>query len=605
MPLAASTFFVAAIIAFVLSPAVARFAVRIQAVSPTTRDRWHRQATPTLGGVAIAAGTLGAVLATGARDPDTTAVASVAFTMLVLGLVDDRVRLRPTAKLVGSLAAGAALVFFLSGIGNRLPSAPVVLFAVAWFAGIVHALNLLDNMDGLAAGIAAIIAVGAAVVAPSLGAPAPTAVLSALAGALVGFLPWNTSPARMFMGDTGSLFIGAALAGASLVSWFGSETARPFTGTTAVLLFAELLLFSVPLGEVVFVSLVRWMAGRNPTRGGVDHPSHRLVAIGLSERRAVLVLYAVTCASVATAVWTAQSGAAAIPAAIGLIVALSLGAIQVARVPTYQGDDFTVLDRTPYGTTLKLAFLRSHAVQVLLDLVLITVCYYEAYRLRFEDEALDLFLPSFTASLPIVLICKPIAHYVSGLYGRSWSAFGVGDLPAVSRAVILGTASSVVLATYVYRFERFSRGVFIIDATLLLLVVLASRLSFRMMSHAVVMQSSRAKRVLICGTGERGRLLAREMLANTAWGMKPVGFVDADGAPDQSILGIRVVGSPEDIGDIIRRLNADEVLLSGDPLEESARQQVLQSCAAAETPVRELLFGIVEATPIGQGSRRV
>ena len=114
-----------------------------------------------------------------------------------------------------------------------------------------------------------------------------------------------------------------------------------------------------------------------------------------------------------------------------------------------------------------------------------------------------------------MLICKPSAHYASGLYRRSWSTFGVGDLPAVSRAVVLGTTASVLAATYLYRFERFSRGVFIIDAVLAAVAILGSRLSFRLMAHAAVMQSSRARRVLICGAGERGRLLAREMLANT------------------------------------------------------------------------------------------
>src|SRR5436190_7858350 len=223
----------------------------------------------------------------------------------------------------------------------------------------------------------------------------------------------------------------------------------------------------------------------------------------------------------------AESGPSALPMGVVLVVGVVLGSIQLARVPTYQGGDFVGLRHVPYGDVLKSAFLRSHAVQVLLDLLLITVCYYAAYRLRFEGEALDLFLPSFTASLPIVLVCKPLAHYAAGLYGRSWSSFGVGDGPAVARAVILGSTASVLAATYLYRFERFSRGVFIIDAALLVIAILGSRLSFRLMAHAAVMQSARAQRVLICGTGERGRLLAREMLANSGWHLKPIGFIDA------------------------------------------------------------------------------
>jgi UDP-GlcNAc:undecaprenyl-phosphate GlcNAc-1-phosphate transferase len=349
---------------------------------------------------------------------------------------------------------------------------------------------------------------------------------------------------------------------------------------------AMLLVFVVPVGEVVFVSSLRWMAGRNPTRGGVDHPSHRLVAIGLSERRTVFVLYAVALASAAMASWVAVSGVTALPVAIVLIVAFSLGAIHLARVPTYQGSDFAGLHRMPYGEVLTAAFLRSHAVQVILDLVLITACYYAAYRLRFEGEALELFLPSFTASLPIVLLCKPVAHYAAGLYGRSWSTFGVADVPAVARAIVFGSTTSVLAATYLYRFERFSRGVFIIDAVLMLLAILGSRLSFRVMAHTVAMQSTRAK------VGDRGRLLAREMLANSGWQMKPVGFIDAAEVSERSILGIRVLRPIGDLAALLRRFRVDELVFSGDPIDATRRQQVVQTCVESGTAVREMVFEI-------------
>ena len=586
----------AAAISCVISPAAAWLAVRFGAVSLPANDRWHRQPTPILGGIAIAAGTIAAVLALDTVSRSVGGVAAAAVAAFLLGLVDDGVKLSPTAKLVGSLAIGAGLVFFLGPTGARLPAATLVLLSVGWFAGIVHAFNLLDNMDGLAAGVGAITAAGCASVLAATGAYSPALLLMGLAGALIGFLPWNTSPARMFMGDGGSLFIGAVIGGTSLIPWFERDAGGAFN------LLALLIVFVVPVGEVIFVSALRWMAGRNPARGGVDHPSHRLVAIGLSERRTVLVLYAVALAPAATASWVALSGMTALPAVIVLIVMFSLGAIHLARVPTYQGEDFAGLNRVPYWTVLRSAFLRSHAVQVLLDVVLITVCYYAAYRLRFEGEALDNFLPSFTASLPIVLLCKPVAHYLSGLYGRSWSSFGVGDLPAVSRAVLLGTMTSVIAATYVYRFERFSRGVFLIDAVLLVLAILGSRLSFRMMAHAAVMQSARARRVLIYGAGERGRLLAREMLANPGWYMKPIGFVDTGDTAEGSLLGVRIVGKTDDLDAILERHRVEEVVFSGDPLEPALRQQALRACTGRKIVVRDLIFEMREAERTVHGS---
>ena len=240
------------------------------------------------------------------------------------------------------------------------------------------------------------------------------------------------------------------------------------------------------------------------------------------------------------------------------------------------------------------AFLRSHAVQVLLDLLLITACYYAAYRLRFEGEALEIFLPSFTASLPIVLVCKPVAHYLLDSTDARGPLSASATCPQSRARSCSGATASVLAATYLYRFERFSRGVFIIDAVLLLVAILGSRLSFRFMAHAAVMQSTRARRVLICGAGERGRLLAREMLANTSWHMKPVGFIDCGETSEYSLLGVRVVGRIDDLEEVLERLRVDEVVFSGDPIEPAQRQRALRTCADGSIVVRDLIFEMRE-----------
>jgi len=576
----------AAVICFSLSPLVGWWAMRIGVVSLPSTDRWHRNPTPLLGGVAIAAGTFVATLAFSDRDWNQVALVGSAFGALALGLIDDRFALGPTAKLVGSLALGAVLVYLLSRSATLVPPAPFVILAVVWFAAVVHAFNLLDNIDGLAAGVGAITALGMAFVLLECGAPLAAIILVALAGALLGFLPWNMHRARLFMGDGGSLFVGSLLGGCSLVPWFGGQKSNPFWP------MALAVALIVPLGEASFVSTLRWMAGRRASRGGTDHTSHRLVSMGFSEPRSVLFLCAVALVAAVTAAWIARSGAAALPAMAVLVVGLGLGAVYLAHVPTYQGDNFVALQRVPFNAVLQLALIRSHAPQVFLDLVLITACYYAAYRLRFEGEALEIFLPSFTASLPIVLVCKLAGHYASGLYQRSWLTFGMSDVPAVFRAVVVGSTTSVLAATYLYRFERFSRGVFIIDAVLLLVAILGSRLSFRSMTHAAALQNSRARRVLICGARERGRLLAREMLANRTWCLKPVGFVDGTPSSEQSILGIRVYGTIDDLRGLVQRLRVEEVVFSGDPLEPGQRQQALRACAELDVRVRELVFDI-------------
>jgi UDP-GlcNAc:undecaprenyl-phosphate/decaprenyl-phosphate GlcNAc-1-phosphate transferase len=577
---------IAAMVSCAMVPVVRWLAVRVGAVSYPNRDRWSRKPTPLLGGVAVAAGTIVAVLVFTSPGPIKFALLAPALGMCVLGIVDDRFTLGPTAKLVGSLAGGAALVYLLSRSAGSLPPAPMVVLAVVWFATVVHAVNIIDNIDGLAAGVSAITAVGTALVLLQYGYGDGALVLLALAGALVGFLPWNLHPARLFMGDAGSLFVGSVLGGCSLLPWLGTNPASPMW------LLALAVALLVPLGDAVFVSALRWMAGRKPTRGGVDHTSHRLVSMGLSERRSVLVLYGVAIAAAFVAAWMARAGSTALPAAALLLIGVILGATYLARLPMYDGEDFAALRRIPLGEALQAVLTRSHAGQVLLDVALIAVCYYAAYRLRFEGQSLDIFLPTFTASLPVVLVCKLASHYLSGLYQRSWLTFGMNDLAAAVRAVIVGSTASALAATYLYRFERFSRGVFIIDALLLLIAILGSRLSFRLMAHAAVAQNHRARRVLICGARERGRLLAREMLANTAWGLKPVAFMDASATRGQSLLGVRVLEIPEALSDVIRRLRVDEVVFSGDAFDPNDQQRLVRLCEEAGVPVGELVFEI-------------
>ena len=106
--------------------------------------------------------------------------------------------------------------------------------------------------------------------------------------------------------------------------------------------------------------------------------------------------------------------------------------IYLARVPAYNAEDFIALQKSSFAPLLKDLTFRWHAGQVLLDLILITACYYTAYRLRFEGESLDAFLPYFTTTLPVVLACKLAALYVSGLYQRSWETFGLRDISVVA-----------------------------------------------------------------------------------------------------------------------------------------------------------------------------
>ncbi|MBF8301004.1 MAG: hypothetical protein HW394_1374, partial [Acidobacteria bacterium] len=565
---------------------VRRLAPASGAVVPPRPDRWHRIPTPTLGGVAIVAGTIAGFAAVvfwpaliGAP-AEWLPVPLAALAMFVVGVLDDRLQLSPLAKLVASLAIGAFLVFALAGAepDGALPSV-YTLVATVWFAGICHAMNLLDNMDGLAAGVGLIAALFLAALLAGFLGPTLVVLLTALAGALLGFLYWNRSRARLFMGDCGSLFIGGLLAAASLVPVYNA----PLAFINPAVIVALILI--VPLFDTGFVLVLRRLAGLKATKGGTDHVSHRLVSLGFSERSAVRILYLLGLVGGATA-WLLLWGRGVEPmlplVAVFAVLVVLLG-IYLARVPAYDAEDFIALQKSSFAPLLKDLAFRWHAAEVMLDFILIAVCYYIAYRLRFEGEDLDNFLPYFTASLPVVLGCQLAALYGSGLYQRSWETFGLRDLTSVLRGVGIGSVASVIATTYVYRLEGFSRAVFVLDALLLGVAIVATRASFRAMNLVAATRSKHSSRVLVYGAGAFGQTLVREMRANTMWNMNPVAFIDDDPMKARRwIVGVRVRGTIDDLQGTLRRCAVDEVVLSSPSINGSVERRIREICAQME-----------------------
>jgi FlaA1/EpsC-like NDP-sugar epimerase len=278
--------------------------------------------------------------------------------------------------------------------------------------------------------------------------------------------------------------------------------------------------------------------------------------------------------------------------ALVVVGAVMLG-LYLGRVPAYSGQDFAALQGAPFAPLLSDLTMRWHIGEVLLDLVLITVCYYSAYFLRFEGDALSMFLWSFRASLPLMLGCQIAALYASGLYSRAWSTFGFHDFWPVVRGVGLGSMSAVLLITWIYKntreMELFSRGVWFIDAVLLAVAIILTRLSFRIFRRVSDYSGTRKSRVVIYGAGVRGQLLVREMLANPEWERNPVGFLDDDRSKHgKRLLGVAVHGSVDELSDVLRRYSVEEVLLSSPSINGTTEARVREICGGRDIPVRRL-----------------
>ncbi len=311
----------------IATPLVRAGAIRAGVVASPRDDRWHQRPTATLGGVAIYVAFVAGVAMVGPEPARVAPILAASTLLFVAGLIDDLVRLRPMSKLAAQIAAAAVVV----ASGLRLPwtAQPAVdaLITLVWLVGITNALNLLDNMDGLAAGIAAIACLFLTITFVLNGQSAEAVLTMVMLGAVLGFLVFNFSPASIFMGDCGSMFLGSALGGLALLSDYGRSR-----NLTAVL-FTPLLILTIPILDTCLVTVTRKLSGRPVSHGGRDHTSHRLVALGASERRAVAILYALATVSGLCALVVRWLEAGAVLAVFGGVAAfMALFGLYLARV---------------------------------------------------------------------------------------------------------------------------------------------------------------------------------------------------------------------------------------------------------------------------------
>ena len=303
-----------------LTPLVRLLARRGGFLAQPQRDRWHPDPIPVLGGYAIAAAFFAATLLSTPLQPLLPLLVGAGL-MFGLGALDDLAHLSATTKLVAQTII-AAVVVFLMPPAHITGIAPVDgLLSLIWIVGITNAFNLLDNIDGLSAGIATIAgAFFLAALGPAGGMPLTLAV-SAFIGASLGFLIFNARPASIFMGDSGSLFLGSFLGGAALLAAPGLKAG--VVPAAAIPLFILL----VPIFDTAFVSVTRRLAGRSPLLGGRDHLSHRLVTLGIDERRAVIGLYLLAALGgfIALSLQHADVGYAALLVALYLVLLAAIG----------------------------------------------------------------------------------------------------------------------------------------------------------------------------------------------------------------------------------------------------------------------------------------
>lgn len=591
------------LLSLVCTPAIRWLARRYGFVAHPRVDRWHQRPTALFGGIAIFVAFVfpfGFLLG---HDASVLFLMAGATMMFTLGLVDDLYHLQPYTKLVVQIAAASVTTF---GVFISPSEIPLILIPLAIFGlvALTNAFNLLDNMDGLSAGIACIASLFLCLISFVLGHETVALGAAILCGATLGFLFYNFNPASIFMGDSGSMFLGFMVAALSMKGNWEHAT------NLLLMVLTPLLVLAVPIFDTTFVTLVRWLNGRAISQGGRDHTSHRLVAFGLSERKAVTLFYAISllCGSIAfLGVWY-NSFLLSLLGTLTVIGISYLGMFLSGIVVYGTEGDTRVRDASDRGTVLDIFLMHKRRIfEIFLDMILICLAYVSAFGIRFEGYIPNEHFRVLVQSLPMIVPLKLLVFASFGLYRGVWRHLGIQDAIAIAKAVTLSSVLAVAAMTMLFRFDLFPRSVFVIDWMALLLLVAGCRVLIRVIrDYLFSLSDMRGKRVVIVGAGDAGVMTLREFQNNSKLGCVPLGFLDDD--PDKQgriIHGVPVLGGREQIRDVVEKLRVEQLVVAMPSVRSEQLAKVIQDCESTGLPVTVMpsLMDLFQTKVNGDGAR--
>ena len=479
----------------VLVPLVRHLAIRCSIVAEPRPDRWHRRTTALLGGLAIWGAVAASMICYGPKGPALVGVLVGGSLLCAFGLFDDLRHVKPASKLVAQIVAAAIAIsvgFHISWFRFEILNLAASFF---WIVAITNAVNLLDHMDGLAAGVVLI-------AAQSLGwsftggDQIEIAVLAfSLVGALAAFLVYNVHPASIFMGDCGSMFIGFTLACLALADHHASQVLS-FVAVPAMTL-------TIPILDTTLVTVTRLLSGRSIAEGGQDHTSHRLVMLGLSERQAVALLWFLALAAggfaALTSSYSYSLGMGLLPL---IIAAFGLLGVFLSRLSFVDPESGEIRRETNGFVRLALEIPHKRRIlEVILDFVLVFTAYYLAYGLCFGFELENRrSWPHFHQSLPIVIAAAMVAFFLRGVYRGVWRSVSIDDVFTHLQACVLASLLGMLGLFLALGVETNLLQVFALYTMLAFLGVGASRVSLRLIDEPLARRRpGRSTRIVRAG----------------------------------------------------------------------------------------------------------
>ena len=543
-------FFEATLLSFLLTWAIIGFSRKRQLLDVPNDRSSHRIPKPRLGGVAIVTAfyaTIATLYILG-HDPFPSNRIAIGFLagggiLALMGIVDDLHHLGAWIKL--ALQVAVALSVILSGgilTELELPliglldlgwlAAPLTLL---WIVAMINFYNFIDGLDGLAAGVGMIAALFLALIGVFSVSSPLALIYIALAGSCLGFLRYNFPPARIFMGDTGSTFIGYSFAVLAVIG----------TGTD-VPIFVTLLLLGGVVGDAA-LTLFKRIISRE--RIFIPHRTHyyqRLTSVGFSHKQITLLEYLLTILLGVSALFIFRGEKLFVTIFSGLCIVFFLWALMKIRS----------LER---GGVL---FPRWRIAAIALsDLIFIAASYLLSYYLRLNFQPREAEVSVMLLSLPIVLVIRSALFYHYGLYRGVWRYTTFDDVVRIVKAVSIGSLVMIVSFTLLFRFAAFPRSVFIIDWFILTVFIGGSRIATRWFHELPAHEELSGRRVAIGAAGHAAEVILHRV--KKAGGLIPIGYLDdRAGMTGKIIHGIEVLGSYKDIERLVDRYRIDELFLA-------------------------------------------
>jgi UDP-GlcNAc:undecaprenyl-phosphate GlcNAc-1-phosphate transferase len=562
-----------------LTPLIIRLARRFHFLAEPREDRWHKKPTALLGGIGIYLSFLVAFLVFIPQDRLATGLLVGTGFMFLVGLADDLFRLTPQLKLGSQIAAAVIAISF--GISIKIVPFLAIPLTILWIVAITNAFNILDNIDGLASGIAFVAATNLFLYSVVNHFALTDRLSVILAGAALGFLIYNFHPAKIFMGDAGSLFLGYSF---SLMTIIGPWKTVP---NALVTLIVPLSILIIPIFDMSLVTFTRISRQQSVFQGGKDHSSHRLVFLGLSDTKAVLFLMIASFVVGASSLILARLS----PLAAGIIILLiTLIAVffGVFLAGAKSGDRKLggIYRNSP--VLFHILLYKKQILQIVADVLLVVIAYVAAYLLRFEGVLVPENLSLIQKSLPVIILIKMAAFYLFRLYAGDWKYIGIHDLLNLLKAAVSSSAACVLVLVYVFRFEGYSRVVFILDFLLTVVLIGGFRVLMRLFreyfsSEKFKRRAEQGLPVLIFGAGDCGELAVREIKNNPRLRYRPVGFIDDDPAKRGALIhGISVLGSRQNIVELVKKHGVKKIFIAIISLDRSQFEDIVQTCRDLE-----------------------